>query len=312
MALTEAARGSSALDEAFDRLAASGFELPNGFVNHGPMACEALAALGRDDEVDLWARRFARSGGVRVEPESTVTFDWREALGDRRRLPEWIGHFERAIADEGWRPVVAEWVPRLLPGMAVALFHGSIRAAHAVRAIDAADTGPRRAELARALAYWAARFAPGRPVGGALLAGVPSRDRDLLPAEDLRLAVARVAADGARRYLTEPDILHLHGVTGAMALDLFVDHVPEAATRAGLAQLRAEHAALYRGVTPAGEGRPFGIPAGELVRSAAESGDPHEVKLVEACLRGLDRTADPVFAVAAETVTGLGGPERAA
>ena len=34
-----------ALDEAFERMAAASFELPNGFVNHGAMACEALAML---------------------------------------------------------------------------------------------------------------------------------------------------------------------------------------------------------------------------------------------------------------------------
>jgi hypothetical protein len=28
-----------ALDEAFERMAAASFELPNGFVNHGAMAC---------------------------------------------------------------------------------------------------------------------------------------------------------------------------------------------------------------------------------------------------------------------------------
>ncbi|HUZ09369.1 MAG TPA: hypothetical protein VMU76_04290 [Acidimicrobiales bacterium] len=285
---------STALDEAFERLAASGFELPNGFVNHGPMACEALAALGCDDEVDLWARRFARSGGIPVEPEVPANFEWREALGDGRRLPEWIGYFERMIADDGWNPVVAEWVPLLLPGMAVALFHGSIRAAHAVRAIDLADTEPRRAELARALGYWAARFEPGQ------------RADETVLADDLRLAVSEVAADGARRFVARPDILRLHGVTGAMAVDLFVDHIPVPDAAAGLAQVRAEHAALYRGTGPAAGHGPVGVPPDELVRSAAKSGDPHEVKLVEACLRGLALTGDPVFAAAAETVTGLG------
>ena len=32
-----------ALDEAFDRMAAASFELPNGFANHGAMTCEAPA-----------------------------------------------------------------------------------------------------------------------------------------------------------------------------------------------------------------------------------------------------------------------------
>src|SRR5437763_1590122 len=148
---------SPALDEAFERMARSGFELPNGFVNHGPMACEALAALGCDEDIDGWARRVARSAGAAVDSKAPVDFEWREALGDYRLLPQWIGHFERAVADDGWPAVVEVWVPRLMPALAVALFHGAIRVAHAVRAIDAVDTPARRAELARALGYWAAR-----------------------------------------------------------------------------------------------------------------------------------------------------------
>jgi hypothetical protein len=31
------------LDEALDRVSALDFEIPNPFVNHAPMACEALA-----------------------------------------------------------------------------------------------------------------------------------------------------------------------------------------------------------------------------------------------------------------------------
>jgi hypothetical protein len=57
-----------ALDEAFERMAAASFELPNGFVNHGAMACEALAVLDCTDDIDSWARRFARAGGASVDP----------------------------------------------------------------------------------------------------------------------------------------------------------------------------------------------------------------------------------------------------
>ena len=59
MTSASGAESSTVLDEAYDRMHFSGFELPNGFVNHGPMACEALAALGCEDEIDSWARRFA-------------------------------------------------------------------------------------------------------------------------------------------------------------------------------------------------------------------------------------------------------------
>ena len=95
-----------ALDEAFERMAAASFELPNGFVNHGAMACEALAMLDCVGDIDSWARRFARAGGASVDPVAPAGFEWRQALGDYGRLPEWIGYFtqaidERRLADGG-------------------------------------------------------------------------------------------------------------------------------------------------------------------------------------------------------------------
>jgi len=284
---------SPALDEAFERMAAASFELPNGFVNHGAMACEALAALDCADDIDSWARRFAQVGGLRIEPVAAADFDWRQALGSYEHLPEWIGYFARAIDDQGRAGVVETWVPRLMPALRTALFHGAIRTAHAVRAIDAVDTAPRRGELARALGYWAARYRTGQPAG-------PQG-----PAEDSRAAVVRAAADGARRYLARPNIVHLHGVTGAMAVEILVGHIPATAATAALAQVHAEHAALYAGVEPADPPRPASSPGGELAEAAVHSLDPHQVKLVEACRRGLAASGDPAFAAAAETVTGL-------
>jgi hypothetical protein len=283
---------STALDEAFERLGAAGFELPNGFINHGPMACEALAAVGCDEAIDGWARRFANVGGRAVDPVTPIDFEWQDALGAYQRLPEWIGYFERSIAEFGWPTVVEVWVPRLMPSLAIALFHAAIRAAHAVRAIDAADTPPREAELARALGYWAARFQVGE-------LGTEATSED----GDIRLAVVNAAAEGARRYLTRPNILNLHGVTGAMAVELFADHIPASAGAAGLAQVRAEHTALYAGTDPVEAPETAGIEPGDLIQSAEQSGDPHQVKLVEACLRGLSATGNPAFAAAAETVT---------
>lgn len=285
---------SPALDEAYDRMARSAFELPNGFVNHGPMACEALAALGCDDVIDGWARRVARSAGTALDARAPVDFEWEDALGDHRRLPEWIGHFERAIADDGWPAVVEVWVPRLMPALAVALFHGAIRVAHAVRAVDAVDTPARRAELARALGYWAARYNVGQPV------------TETVDVADTRRAIVDAAADGARYYLSRPNIFNLHGVTGAMAVELVADHIPSPAGAAGLAQVHAEHAALYRGAEPTERAEPVGASDDRLAHVAADSQDPHQVKLVEACRRGYAATGDPIFAAAAETVTGVG------
>jgi hypothetical protein len=147
--------------------------------------------------------------------------------------------------------------------------------------------------LARSIGFWAALFAPGQPVAaGDRAAGV----------DDVGTAVTRAAADGARHYLTRPNIFNLHGITAAMAVEILVRHLPPGAGAAGLAQVRAEHAALYRRTGPAATADAAGTGRDDLARLAAGSDDPHAVKLVEACRRGLDTTGDPVFAAAAERV----------
>lgn len=296
MRLPETA-SSTALDEAFERLAGAGFELPNGFVNHGAMACEALAELGFDDQLDAWARRFSRIAGNGVEPKAPGTFDWCEALGDYRRLPEWIGLFQAEIDDEGWAQVLDRWVPRLLPGLATALFHGTIRVAHAARAMSGSDTDARREELARALGYWAARSTSGRP------AARHAVEHD----SDVHAQVLGAAGEAARFYIAAPSIYNLHGVTGAMAVELLVPHIAASAGVAALAQLRVEHAALYEGMGQTNDLVLAGASEDAVAVAAASSRDPHQVKLVEACRRGSRLTGDGAFAAAAETATGMAG-----
>jgi Questin oxidase-like len=290
---------TSLLDEAFERMAGSDFELPNGFVNHGPMACEALAVLGREDLVDSWARRSADmtgEGPAPVPPLGGDAFDWQDALGRYERLPEWLGYFAATIGDEGWRAVVARWVPRLVPALSTALFHGAIRTAHAVRAVDAADTQARRSELARAFGYWAARYHPGAAPD------VAETGRDVIR------AVTGEAATGAHHYLAAPNIFNLHGVTGAMAVELLTPHLRREDAVAALAQVRADHAAMYAGAGRAEAGAEAGARVEpRVIELAAASDDPHQVKLVEACRRGLGVNGDPVFAAAAsEVVSGRG------
>ena len=118
------------------------------------MAVEALSTLGFDSAIDDWVERFETTMHRALEPvppEWRQDFRWQDLLGDHRLLPEWMGYFERAIDEDGWRDVVQTWVPRLMPGLVAALFHGVIRTSHAVRALDVADSTARRAELARAL-----------------------------------------------------------------------------------------------------------------------------------------------------------------
>jgi hypothetical protein len=287
---------SSVLDEAFERMAvSSAFELPNGFVNHGPMVVEALAAMGLENQIDEWARRFERVPGPAVEGVAAPKLEWQDALGDYRLLPHWIGHLQMAIEQHGWQEVVGVWVPRLTAALSTKLFHGAIHTGHSVRALTVADTPTRRTELARALGYWAARYQPGRPV----------RAYEPVSNEEPRTAVATAAANAARYYLADPSIPNLRGVTGAMAVELLVDHIPPAAGEAALAQISAEHTALYYGKEPRKEVRTSAVTEEQLAGEAAASGDVHAVKLVEACRRGLAITGDPAFSAAAEAVTGV-------
>jgi hypothetical protein len=288
---------NTSLDAAFERMAAAGFELPNGFVNHGPMACEALDALAIGADLEGWATRFAAiKGGVDaepVEPAGPGAFDADGSLGSYAELPEWIGFFDATIRTDGWPATIDRWIPTLVPGFSIKLFHGAIRAAHATRAIAAADTEPRRAELARALAYWAARYERGAQAQ-------PTDDTDT------EAAIRDAAVTAARRYVDSPNIFTLHGVTSVMAADLLVPHLSEPAARSVLAQVRADHGAFFGNTPPPAIAATADI--GDLdwpavARAAATSHDPHEVKLVEACRRGADATRDPAFAVASAIVT---------
>ena len=84
--------------------------------------------------------------------------DWREALGDERRIGDWIAFFDTELRDRPWQSVVDEWAIELAPGLVAAGTHGLIRTAHAVRSLDEAETPARRHELAEGLGYWAARY----------------------------------------------------------------------------------------------------------------------------------------------------------
>jgi hypothetical protein len=284
----------SVLDDALERVSALEFAPPIRFVSHAPMACEALSALGFDEVIEDWVERFEDSlveAPSAAAPMWRGSFDWQALFGDSRLLPEWLGYFDAAISDEGWPAVVETWVPRLMPGLAGALFHGVIRTSHAVRAVDGADTRARRAELARALANWATWFRPGE--------AMVATDRRTDPDE----RALHAAAFGARCYVTRPTIVDLHGVTGAMAVDLLTHHIAPADADAAVRQLAAEHQVLYRGVDPKSAERVGGWDDG-LSEVAASSGDPHVVKLVEACRRGFERTGDAGFVEASRTVTG--------
>src|SRR5262245_11089335 len=128
--------------------------------NHGPMAAEALVALGRPDAVadfvEGYKKRFTAGYPSRRHPVTRE--NWREALGDGQRVADWTDFFNRELKEDAWPRALERWVAALAPGLAAAAAHGLIRTAHAVRSLSIKETDLRRRELAEGLGYWAAYY----------------------------------------------------------------------------------------------------------------------------------------------------------
>ncbi|MFI9720531.1 questin oxidase family protein [Streptomyces sp. NPDC052396] len=176
---------TATLDEALTRLHTTGPEHLGRLSNHAPMAVEALVRHGQAAEVHHWLNSYRdkleempAAGNIRVDEGN-----WRAFLGDPRHLADWIGHFGRCLEERPWREVLAQWWPRLLPGILGGATHPVIRVGHAVRTLLAdGEAAPRTAELAQALGYWAARHLP--PAAPVTLSGTrdPARALAAVPA----------------------------------------------------------------------------------------------------------------------------------
>ena len=152
-------RAHDTLDEALELLDDTGPEYDGGFSNHAPMVAEALCVLGRDDAVIPWVKKYKQRLSAPPLPNKKIApDDWKSALGDITRDADWIAFMARELDEHPWEEALDTWVARLTPGLAAAAAHGVIRTAHAVRGYAARATPPRKRELARGLAYWAARY----------------------------------------------------------------------------------------------------------------------------------------------------------
>lgn len=241
---------TDALHDALERLDGLGFErgADADLANHGPMGAEALAALGHTDQVAAWVEGYRTAMPHNPVPAPRFALDagdassWRPALGDFSRVGDWEELFRRELAEAPWAEVLTRWWPRLLPGMLAGLTHGTIRTAHAVRSLATtpAPTPAQLTELARGLAYWAARFAH-----------LPGQVR-MSGTHDLAAAVAalpRTPHTGERRgraaaahRLVHPD--ELTGYTEALGA---LAPVPADRTQEMLSDLTAEFAGVYTG-----------------------------------------------------------------
>ncbi|MEU2288378.1 questin oxidase family protein [Streptomyces sp. NPDC013178] len=310
---------SGRLDEALERLHRTGPERLGRLSNHAPMVVESLAAHGQAGAVHRWLDRYQDKLEEFPDPVAPVTdADWREALGDIRRAADWVAHFTRALAERPWRDVLAEWWPRLLPGLYGAATHPVIRVGHAVRALEAEENAPRVAELAHALGYWAARH---RPVSGVTaLPGAPTaaESLDAVPAVRLeswaypdRLAVVRelpvwaddvTDPDTARARLTElvraathryathghgEETMLVHAATAPNAVLRTLDSLPRTLWAPSLHAAWTASAAvtaMYAPAEPVDYVPPARLTAEEVVERALAHGDEHVIKLTDTAL----------------------------
>jgi len=171
-------------DEALSIVGRAGCEWGGGLANHGPMASEALCAMGRADSVLSWARKYSVKLEPRPLPHDRIRAeDWRNALGDGDRFPDWSAFYANELKERPWAAVLDDWVARLAPGIAAAAAHGAIRVGHAVRSLERGETPARLRELADGLAYLSARYQ--------VLPGLPRAAARAMPSEALpRVAVA--------------------------------------------------------------------------------------------------------------------------
>ncbi|MFB4306698.1 hypothetical protein [Actinomadura sp. GTD37] len=312
-----AGRYAGAVDEALDRLADVGFEFGPDFAMHAPMAAEALVTLDHPDAVPSWIelnlrrrRSYAPPPPMEPIPDDDPVAR-RAALGDYRRVTDWVAYFDRRLAEGPWRDVVVEWWPVLLDGAFAAFTHGLIRTAHAVRILRTAPepSGLQLNELARGLAYWAARFAPVRGPGGG--AGeIPVTLGARVPVERVAAALSELTVVNAglyAEYAPRPPVPAVHTVTAPAAVRLVLPILPEELwppTYAAAEALAAQVWAVSRGFAARGAPLPEGDPPGvdRLVEDAVDIGEEHAIKLAEACRREYALRPDPRYLAAAHTL----------
>jgi hypothetical protein len=129
------------------------FEYRDYLANHLPMALAALGSLGASDNqlqqyFDYYAPRLepARPASVSISHEN-----WREHVGNRNHFAAYLDFFTNEIATRGRETGLRAWLPKLLPGIGAAAFHGLIRLAYGVERLSATET-------AAGLAYIASGF----------------------------------------------------------------------------------------------------------------------------------------------------------
>ncbi|WP_017241068.1 questin oxidase family protein [Streptomyces sp. SS] len=309
---------SGTLDEALERLHSTGPERDGWLSNHAPMAVEALVRHGQAPTVHRWLDRYAPKLEEAPPARLPVTVDsWREALGDPSRITDWTRFLTRELEERPWREVLAEWWPRLLPGIAGGATHPVIRTGHAVRTLlTTGETAPRRAELAHALGYWAARHQPLPPLSPLAPAASAAAALDAVPPVPeqqggIRARLAQLTAfpgwgaaagpDAAKALLAElvtaathryathghgEPVMLVHAATAPNAVLRALPALPRELWAPSLAAAWSAAAAVTAAYTPS-EAAPYAatsLTPEEVFGRAAAHGDDHTIKFADTAL----------------------------
>src|SRR5215471_18340284 len=94
------------LDEAYQRLHATGPEFDGWLSNHGPMAAEAMVRRGHAGRVHRWLDGYMRRLEEFPRGTGPIGTGWQGAPGDPRRIAGWAGYcVSRGCARSDWRAV---------------------------------------------------------------------------------------------------------------------------------------------------------------------------------------------------------------
>ncbi len=252
---------SASYDEVLTALQRTDLEYGGGLSNHAPMVADALVAGGMPERVASWVNRYAMQ--LEAQPAAAAALDdaaQGEALGHFERRAAWEATFQAELDGATPEVVVKRHFAALSPGLVAAGWHGLLRTAHAVRALQRADSPAARLELARGLAFMAARYQelPGTPgagvvtgleVGAALarLTPLPKSKQNTtgliherfsvlagqsayvgavesfdVNALPVQITVTELVASAARLFVNDgtQNFLLLHAITGTAALRL--------------------------------------------------------------------------------------------
>ena len=107
---------------------------PGSLSDHGPMAYLALHALGASARsIELFARGYRkRLAPLRPAEAPLTSRDWPDAVGHAASYPALLAFFDAEIRDRGSRATLTSYLPRLISGWVLDVFHPLIRLGYGV------------------------------------------------------------------------------------------------------------------------------------------------------------------------------------